>query len=185
VTSEAVDAIRSGQIVGIPTDTVYGLGADPLQEEAVSRLFDIKGRPPHRPVGLLVASIEQAKMIGELGEAGESLARNHWPGALTLVVTPLVVLTNWVGDAILRTVGLRVPDHPAALELLAETGPLAVTSANRSGGPETRSDTAARELFGEEVAVYIEGASPGGEASTVIDVTGGRAVVLREGPIPI
>jgi hypothetical protein len=75
--SEAISAIRSGQIVGIPTDTVYGLGVDPLQEEAVSRLFDIKGRPQHRPVGLLVATIEQAKMIGELGEAGESLARDQ------------------------------------------------------------------------------------------------------------
>jgi tRNA threonylcarbamoyl adenosine modification protein (Sua5/YciO/YrdC/YwlC family) len=185
VTSEAVDAIRSGQIVGIPTDTVYGLGVDPLQEEAVSRLFDIKGRPQHRPVGLLVATVEQAKMIGELGEAGESLAKDHWPGALTLVVTPLVVLSNWVGNAQLRTVGLRVPDHPAALELLEETGPLAVTSANRTGGAETLSDTAARVVFGDEIPVYVEGVCPGEEASTVVDVTGGRPVVLREGPIPI
>ncbi len=185
MTGEAVNAIRSGQVVGIPTDTVYGIGVDPLQEEAVSRLFDIKGRPQHRPVGLLVATIEQAKMVGELGGSGEALARDHWPGALTLVVTPLVVLSNWVGDTQLRTVGLRVPDHPAALELLEETGPLAVTSANRSGGAETLSDTEARKVFGDEIAVYVEGDCPGGEASTVVDVTGERPVVLRKGPIPV
>ena len=185
MTSEALNAIRSGQIVGIPTDTVYGLGVDPLQEEALSRLFDLKDRPQHRPVGLLVATIEQAKMIGELGEDGESLARSHWPGALTLVVTPVVVLTNWVGDALLRTVGLRVPDHLAALEVLEETGPLAVTSANRSGAAETLSDTEARAIFHDQIPVYVEGICPRGEASTVVDVTGRRPVVLREGPITI
>jgi tRNA threonylcarbamoyl adenosine modification protein (Sua5/YciO/YrdC/YwlC family) len=98
-------------------------------------------------------------------------------------VTPKVILADWVGDAQRRTVGLRVPDHPVALELLAAVGPLAVTSANMSGEAESLSDEEARVVFGDRVAVYIEGRSPGGEASTVVDVTGSEVVVLRRGPV--
>ncbi|TDI38076.1 MAG: threonylcarbamoyl-AMP synthase [Acidobacteria bacterium] len=185
VIGEAAEAIHSGLVVGIPTDTVYGIGVDPQEREAVSRLFEIKGRPEHIPVGLLVATVEQAKSIGEIGGAGEELARKHWPGPLTMVVKPRVILSDWVGDTYLRTVGIRVPDHPVAQELLERTGPLAVTSANRSGGKEALSDIEARRIFGEEIAVYLEGRCSGGEASTVVDVTGDRLVVLRKGPVPI
>jgi len=185
VIGEAAEAIHSGLVVGIPTDTVYGIGVDPQEREAVSRLFEIKGRPEHIPVGLLVATVEQAKSIGEIGGAGEELARKHWPGPLTMVVKPRVILSDWVGDTYLRTVGIRVPDHPVAQELLERTGPLAVTSANRSGGKEALSDTEARRTFGEEIAVYLEGRCSGGEASTVVDVTGDQPVVLRKGPVPI
>ena len=181
----AVAAIRAGGVVGLPTDTVYGIGVDPLDADAVERLFSLKGRPEHKPIGLLVASAEQAEEIGELGQAAAALARRHWPGALTLVVTPKVVLADWVGDKQLRTVGIRVPDHTVARRLLAECGPLAVTSANRSGGAEATTDREARAIFGAEVAVYLEGTSPGGEASTVVDATGLELSVLREGPIRI
>lgn len=181
----AVEAVRSGAVVGLPTDTVYGVGADPLNAAAVGRLFDLKGRPEHKPVGLLVASIQQARMIGEIEGLAAELARAHWPGALTLVVTPRVILANWVGDSQRSTVGIRVPDHPMALELLEVCGPLAVTSANRSGGVEARDDVEARAIFGAEVAVYLPGVAPGGEASTVIDATGARLAVLREGPVHI
>ena len=181
----AVAAIRRGEVVGLPTDTVYGIGADPMNEQAVARLFELKGRPGHRPIGLLVASLEQAQVIGEIHGAAADLAAVHWPGALTLVVTPKVILTNWVGDAQRQTVGLRVPDHPVALELLAAVGPLAVTSANRSGGSESLSHQDARAVFGDRVAVYVEGRSPGGESSTVVDVTGGEIVVLRQGPVHV
>lgn len=181
----AVEAVGAAKVVGLPTDTVYGVGADPLSEVAVNRLYELKGRPKNRPVGLLVASEEQAMSIGVIdGEVAE-LAHLHWPGALTLVVTPKVVLADWVGDKVLRTVGIRVPDHPTALDLLSQTGPLAVTSANRSGSPETMNDAEAREVFGDEVAVYLSGVSPGGEASTVVDATGRRLVVLRPGPVAI
>jgi tRNA threonylcarbamoyl adenosine modification protein (Sua5/YciO/YrdC/YwlC family) len=179
----AVEAVRAGEVVGLPTDTVYGVGVDPLNESAVTRLFDLKGRPEHKPVGLLVASLAQAKMIGEIEGLAEQLAFTHWPGALTLVVTPRVILANWVGDSQRRTVGIRVPDHPVALQLLEACGPLAVTSANRSGGAEARDDSEARATFGDEVAVYLPGSAPGGEASTVVDATGARLVVLREGPV--
>ena len=182
---EAAQAIHSGQVVGIPTDTVYGIGVDPLDPEAVSRLFEIKGRPKHAPVGLLVATVEQAQSIGELGGRGEELAMEHWPGQLTMVVRPKVVLSDWMGSAYLRTVGLRVPDHEVARGLLERTGPLAVTSANRSGEKEALSDIEARRIFGEEVAVYIQGKCSGGEASTVVDITGERPVVLRKGPVQI
>jgi tRNA threonylcarbamoyl adenosine modification protein (Sua5/YciO/YrdC/YwlC family) len=164
---------------------VYGIGADPMSEMAVTRLFELKGRPEHKPIGLLVASLEQAEVIGEIGGLAADLATVHWPGALTLVVTPRVILADWVGDTQRRTVGLRVPDHPVALELLAAVGPLAVTSANVSGDAESRSDRDARAVFGERVAVYVEGTCSGGEASTVVDVTGGEVVVLRQGPVRV
>lgn len=181
----AVDAIRDGQVVGIPTDTVYGIGVDPFDPDAVSRLFELKGRPDHKPVGVLVANVEQAAEIGDLDGEARSLAELHWPGALTLIVRPRVVMADWVGDKQRRTIGIRVPDHPVARELLELTGPLAVTSANESGGPETMSDGEARALFGDRVAVYLEGTAPGGEASTVVDATGAQLSVLREGPVRI
>jgi L-threonylcarbamoyladenylate synthase len=179
----AVEAVRAGAVVGLPTDTVYGIGVDPLNGTAVAHLFDLKGRPEHKPIGLLVASIEQARMVGEIEGVAAELAQAHWPGALTLVVTPRVILANWVGDSQRSTVGIRVPDHPVALELLAASGPLAVTSANHSGGAEARDDVEARATFGEGVAVYLPGLAPGGEASTVVDATGARLAVLRQGPI--
>jgi L-threonylcarbamoyladenylate synthase len=179
----AIAVIRNREVVGLPTDTVYGIAADPLSEEAVARLFELKGRPEHKPIGLLVASLQQAEVIGGIEGVAADLATEHWPGALTLVVTPKVILADWVGDAQRRTVGLRVPDHPITLELLEAVGPLAVTSANISGGGESMSDEDARAVFGDRVPLYIEGRAPGGESSTVVDVTGSELVVLRQGPI--
>ncbi|MEA1902198.1 MAG: L-threonylcarbamoyladenylate synthase [Actinomycetota bacterium] len=179
----AVEAIRAGEVVGLPTDTVYGIGADPLNESAVAKLFELKGRPENKPVGLLVATVEQAKLAGEIHGDAEALVADNWPGALTLVVIPKIIIASWVGDSQRRTVGIRVPDHPIARELLAAAGPLAVTSANRSGGPEALDHVAAREAFGDDVAVYLEGSSPGGVASTVVDATTDEFTVLRQGPL--
>ena len=182
---EAVAAVLAGQVVGLPTDTVYGIGVDPFEQEAVARLFELKGRPPHKPVGVLVATVEQAAEIADLGETGWRLAAAHWPGALTLVVRPKVVMADWVGDEQRETIGIRVPDHEVATELLRRTGPLAVTSANRSGEAETMDDRTARSLFGDSVAVYLVGTAPGGAASTVVDLTGTAVTVLRQGPVAI
>lgn len=168
----------------MPTDTVYGIGVDPLNEEAVARLYELKGRPPAKPIGILVGTIEQARMIGDMSGMAEHLAAAHWPGGLTLVVPAKVILSNWVGDRIKRTIGIRMPDHPAALALLEEVGPLSVTSANLSGGPEARNDVEARAVFGDAIH-YIEGSSPGGEPSTVVDLTGRKPVVLRQGPVEL
>lgn len=183
--SQAVEAIRAGLIVGLPTDTVYGVGVDPTNLDAVEALFDLKGRPSHKPVGLLAASLDQAAGVSEIRGPAAELAGRHWPGALTLIVRPRVVLSDWVGDEQQRTVGIRVPDHPVARALLEQTGPLSVTSANRSGEPEAMSDCEAKAIFGDSVTVYLPGRCPGGEASTVVDVSGGKVIVLREGPIPI
>lgn len=185
MTEDALAAILEGKVVGLPTDTVYGIGADPFDFDAIARLFELKGRPEHKPVGILVATLGQAQEIGEIRSDVSELALRHWPGALTLVVTPRVVMADWVGDQQARTIGIRVPDHPVALDLLSLSGPLAVTSANVSGGPEATSDREARDIFGDRVAVYLEGTSPGGEASTVVDVTGPEPVVLRQGPVSI
>jgi L-threonylcarbamoyladenylate synthase len=168
----------------LPTDTVYGLGVDPHNETAVTRLYELKGRPESRPIGILVGSVEQAAVVGDMSGAAADLAAEHWPGALTLVVATRVVLPDWVGDRHKRTVGLRMPDHPVALELLQATGPLSVTSANLTGEPDTTSDTEARAVFGDEV-YYVSGVSPGGQPSTVVDLTGVHPVVLREGPVDI
>lgn len=181
----AIEALAQGEVVGVPTDTVYGLAIDPFDSAAMERLFEIKGRPADRPVGLLVASREQAEEIGDLGGQARDLADRHWPGGLTLVVTPKVILSDWVGDSQRRTVGLRVPDHAVTLDLLSVYGPLAVTSANRSGGPEVVDEKGAEAIFGEEVSVYLAGTSPGGVASTVVDATGPEVVVLREGAVSI
>jgi L-threonylcarbamoyladenylate synthase len=185
VIEEAVEAIRAGRVVGMPTDTVYGIGADPLSTEAVERLFELKGRPPNRPVGLLAATLEDAMRMGDITGRAANLARDHWPGALTLVVKPKVILADWVGDAQTETVGIRVPDHQVARELLILTGPLAVTSANRSGEEDTRTPAEARGVFGDEVAVYLEGESPGGVPSTVVDATGPILRILRPGPVVV
>lgn len=179
----AVAAVREGQVVGLPTDTVYGIGVDPLNEAAVGLLYELKGRPQGKPVGLLVASLNQAIAIGEIEGVARLLASQHWPGPLTLVVQPKVILSSWVGDSQTRSIGVRVPDHQVALDLLEVVGPLAVTSANRSGLPEAVDDREAESVFGDSVATYLRGSSPGGEASTVVDATGGSLTVLREGPI--
>lgn len=181
----AAAAILRGEVVGMPTDTVYGIGVDPLNPTAVERLFELKGRPEDKPVGILASSVERAAQIAELDDRARELATRHWPGPLTLVVRPKVVMAEWVGDTQLRTIGIRVPDHPLALEFLSVTGPLAVTSANRSGGKETMSDEEARAVFGDSVTVYLVGTSPGGRASTVVDCTGAALVVLRKGPVEI
>lgn len=180
---EAVVAIRRGEVVGVPTDTVYGLAVDPWNEVAVDRLFELKGRPAHKPIGLLAADAGQAAEIADLDEAGDLV--RHWPGALTLVVRPKVVIPDWVGNSALGTVGIRVPDHDLLRRLLSETGPLAVTSANISGRPEALDDEEAKALFGDAVAVYLPGRCRGGAASTVVDLTGPVRQVLRAGPVVI
>lgn len=181
---EAAAAVEAGGIVGVPTDTVYGLAVDPWNDRAVAALYDAKGRPEHKPIGLLAASLSQAEEIADLATCRD-LAEEHWPGALTLVVRPKVLISDWVGDGAMGTVGIRVPDHDLLRDLLEVTGPLAVTSANRSGGPETLDDGAAKAAFGSLVQVYLRGRCPGQVASTVVDATAGELRLLRAGPVVI
>jgi glutamate racemase len=175
---DAVEAVRSGLIIGVPTDTVYGVAVDPRNPDALAALADLKDRPPDQPFPVLVASIEQAVELGVFNDSSRRLAADHWPGPLTLVVPSTGVTPDYEG-----TIGLRVPDHPTTLALLTKAGPLAVTSANRSGEAETHDDAQAETVFGGKVAVYLEGNSPGGVASTVLDCTTEHPVILRPGPI--
>lgn len=182
---DVVAHLRRGEVVGVPTDTVYGLAVDPHNESAVQRLFEIKGRPARKPVSLLVDSVGEAGRIIVMSDAASELAALHWPGALTLVGVPRGSFPDWIGDPETRSVGVRVPNHPELLSILAATGALAVTSANLSDLPDTLDDGAAREVFGDAVSFYVPGSCGGGTASTVVDVTRSDLRVLRPGPIDL
>jgi tRNA threonylcarbamoyl adenosine modification protein (Sua5/YciO/YrdC/YwlC family) len=181
--AEAVDAVRAGRIVGMPTDTVYGIAADPFRSEAVRGLFHAKGRQEANPIPVLTADQDQAADLGLLEGEAARMVKRHWPGSLTVVVRRAAGLPEWIGDAVRGTVGLRVPDHPVALALLRAAGPLAVTSANRSGRPPALDHSDARRRLGDSVAVYLPGRAGAGAASTVVDLSGCEARVLRRGPV--
>lgn len=170
-------------IVGMPTDTVYGVGVDPLNPKAQAALFELKGRPDEKAIPLLAATPAQLLEIVEIPPEIEDMALQHWPGPLTLVLKRRADVPKWVGDDERGTVAVRIPDHPVALDLLSATGPLAVTSANRSGEPPALLEVEARELLGGGVAVYLEGSSPGGASSTVVDMSVVPPRILREGPV--
>lgn len=179
---QAAAAIQRGEIVGVPTDTVYGLAVDPLQAGAVRALFDLKGRPRSKPIGLLGDTLDHFRGLVEVTPEVEELVAGHWPGPLTLVVRSRVPLPEWVGDHERHTVAIRVPDHPLARELFALVGPLAVTSANPSDEDPAISEEQAGAFFGDAVALYLPGICTGGVASTVVDVTVDPPQVLRQGP---
>jgi tRNA threonylcarbamoyl adenosine modification protein (Sua5/YciO/YrdC/YwlC family) len=183
--SAAARAIKRGEIVGVPTDTVYGLAADPYDEAALDRLYDIKGREPGKPIAILVADLDQGLLLGAMSDRALDLAERHWPGAVTLVVPRLDTAPTWLGDIKRRTIALRCPDHSVALDLLRLTGPLAVTSANRSTSQPVNSSTDARSLFADEVLTYLPGDAGGGEPSTLVDLTHPSEMVLRTGPVAL
>lgn len=175
----AVAALSRGLIIGLPTDTVYGIAVDPYQRDALGRLHDAKGRSAEKPIPILAADLSDARGFGVIPPEAE----RYWPGALTVVVSRMPATPSWIGDPERNTVAIRIPHHPVALEVLARTGPLAVTSANRSGEPETVDDIAARQALGDLVAVYLRGTAGGGAASTVVDLSGPKPVLLRPGPV--
>ena len=179
----ALAAIGQGEIVGIPTDTIYGIGVDPYSEGAVDGLFRLKGRPARKPLALLVASIEQAMSLAEFSDDALDMADRWWPGGLTLVLPRLTQAPTWLGDQTRRTIGLRCPNHPTALQLLDRAGPLVVTSANRTGEAPAVDEAEARDILGDSVSMYLEGRSPGGRASTVVDLTQPSPLILRPGPV--
>ncbi len=179
----AARAIKRGEIVGVPTDTVYGIAADLYDEAALDRLYELKGRNDGKPIAILVASLEQGLSLGAMSDRALELADRHWPGAVTLVVPRLDTAPGWLGDTKRRTVALRCPDHPVALELLDLTGPLAVTSANMADDQPVQSADEARAVFDGDVLTYLPGDAGGGRPSTLVDLTQPSEVVLRSGPI--
>jgi tRNA threonylcarbamoyl adenosine modification protein (Sua5/YciO/YrdC/YwlC family) len=182
--SDAAAAVARGELIVIPTDTVYGLGADPANAQATARVFEVKRRARELPLPVLVADCETAQSLAaHWPEAAERLARAFWPGPLTIVVAATPAAGLRLGGSG-RTVGLRQPGHSTALALLAATGPLAVTSANRSGEPPAATAADAVRQLGAAAAVYLDaGRAPGGVPSTVVDLSGPEPRVLRDGGI--
>jgi len=179
----ALAALRQGQIIGLPTDTVYGIGADPMQYSAVEQLFTAKQRPEIKPVSILGATIDDLSKVALIDAAIAALVSRYWPGALTLILRRAPGVPEWVGDDVRDTVGVRIPDHPVALRVLEAVGPLAVTSANLSAGDPTVDAEAAEVALGSSVGVYLPGSAGGGLASTVVDLSGERTRILRVGPV--
>jgi tRNA threonylcarbamoyl adenosine modification protein (Sua5/YciO/YrdC/YwlC family) len=185
----AIESISAGELVVLPTDTVYGLGADAFLDYAVADLLRVKGRGRSMPVPVLVGSWATIDgLVSTVDSRTRELVEAFWPGGLTLVVRHAPSLSWDLGDTD-GTVALRMPLHPVAIELLERTGPMAVSSANRSGQPPARTAAEARDQLGDDVAVYLEdGPAPGaagGVASTIVDVTGDVPRVLRVGAIPV
>ncbi|MEN6357638.1 MAG: L-threonylcarbamoyladenylate synthase [Armatimonadota bacterium] len=181
----AADAIRRGELVIFPTETVYGLAADALNEDAVRKIFQAKGRAETHPLPVQVAGIEQLSMVAlEVSEKAKRLAAGYWPGPLTIVIKKNESVSDLVSGG-LDTVGVRVPDHPVALALLNELGtPIVATSANLSGKEPPKSAGQAIEQIGDKVSVVLDsGECKIGVASTVLDVSVDPPKVLRLGTI--
>jgi L-threonylcarbamoyladenylate synthase len=184
VIAQAAAAAKAGKLVVFPTDTLYGIGTRPDDPAATARLFDAKRRPRELELPVLAASVNEVRDLAVLEDAAERLANACWPGGLTLVLrrTPMSAAWDLGGDP--ETIGVRVPRHPLARSLLAAAGPLAVTSANRSGQPPASTCEELEATFGEAVALYLcQDVPPAGTPSTVVDLAHGPARLLRAGAV--
>jgi tRNA threonylcarbamoyl adenosine modification protein (Sua5/YciO/YrdC/YwlC family) len=183
--SAAVTAVRNGELIVLPTDTVYGVGADAFTPAAVHRLLTAKGRGREMPPPVLVAAEATLDALAtRVPDWARTLTEAYWPGPLTVVVHQQSSLQWDLGET-RGTVAVRMPDDAVTLELLERTGPLAVSSANLTGRPAATSADEAEEMLGGEVAVVLDGGpSRGAVASTIVDCTGPRPRILREGAVP-
>ncbi len=183
--AQAAAVVRAGGVVAMPTDTLYGLAADPFDAAAVARVFEAKGRPEDRPIPLVAADEAQvARWLGALAPRARRLAARYWPGPLTLLVPVAAALAPGVSAGTGR-VGVRVPAHDVARALCRQAGRiLTATSANRSGQPATADpDEVARAMDGRIDLLLDAGPTPGGPASTIVDVSGDEARLVRAGAI--
>src|SRR6201994_623565 len=180
----AKEAISKGELIVLPTDTVYGVGADAFTPWAVSRLLAAKGRGRDMPPPVLVGTVRAATaLVDDFGPFGQDLIDEFWPGGLTLVARATPTLAWDLGDT-KGTVAVRMPLHAAALDLLKATGPMAVSSANTTGRPAATTVDEAMEQLGDSISVYLDGGQcGGGVASTIIDLTGSVPRLLRAGAI--
>ncbi|MEV0379095.1 L-threonylcarbamoyladenylate synthase [Nonomuraea sp. NPDC050643] len=184
--TEAAAAVRRGELVVLPTDTVYGIGADAFTPAAVTALLDAKGRGREMPPPVLVGTVRAATaLVDDLGPYGQDLIDAFWPGPLTLVCKANRALSWDLGET-KGTVAIRMPLHPVALDLLKETGPMAVSSANRSGALAATTAEEAEEQLGDSVAVYLDGGkTTDNTPSTILDLTTAVPRLLRRGAIPV
>lgn len=180
----AAEAVRAGKVVVIPTDTVYGVGADAFSAEAVAAVLAAKGRGREMPPPVLVPSVRTLDGLAtEVPSWARALVRRYWPGPLTVVLRAQSSLMWDLGDTN-GTVALRMPQDTVALSVLSEVGPMAVTSANRTGQPPATTVTDAAAQLGAAVEVYLDaGPTAGTAVSTIVDCTGERPQVLREGAL--
>jgi L-threonylcarbamoyladenylate synthase len=179
----AIEALTRGGVIAYPTDTLYGLGADPRDERAVGRIFDIKGRSEQQPLPLIASTIEQALQVGHANEAAARLASRFWPGPVTLILRLRTPLAPGVGAH--GTVGVRVPDHPVARALAEGLGfPITSTSANRSGQPPAALASEVIAAIGPYLDAIVDaGPTRGGSPSTIVDVSDNRPRLVREGAV--
>ena len=170
----AAAALASGGVVVIPTDTVYGLAARADDAAAIDRIYALKARSRDKELQLLIPDVGWLDRLSRPSAAARRLAERFWPGPLTIILSGLQEESR---------VGLRVPAHAVALDLLGRVGAVAATSANRSGEPTPADVAAIRDLFGNAVDVYLDGGTIAGAASTVVDLTGAEPEIVREGNI--
>ena len=183
---EAVNVLARGELVVLPTDTVYGIGADAFAPTAVQALLDAKGRGRQMPPPVLIGDPRTLDGLAtDVPEPARALAEAFWPGGLTIIVRAQPSLAWDLGET-RGTVALRMPDHPAALALLRRTGPLAVSSANRTGSDAAVTAAGAYEQLGDAVSLYLDaGEAPGQVASTIVDATGDDLRIVRAGAITL
>ncbi|MBA3075637.1 MAG: threonylcarbamoyl-AMP synthase [Anaerolineae bacterium] len=183
--SSALSLIRDGEIVAFPTDTVYGLGADPFQATGIIKLFEAKGRDSNKAIAILIGSIEQASLVTDyMPDMAIRLCEVFWPGMLTVIVPRKNTLPELISNV--DRIGIRMPNHPVALEMLRTYGPLATTSANLSGKPDAITAKDVFDQLANRVPLILDGGKcQGGVPSTVIDCSGSEPVILREGPVSI
>jgi len=183
---EAVHVLARGGLVVLPTDTVYGIAADAFSPPAVAALLAAKGRGRQMPPPVLVPDVRTVDgLCDAVPDAARDLMTAFWPGALTVICRAQPSLAWDLGET-RGTVAVRMPDHPAALAVLRRTGPLAVSSANRTGRPAALTADEARDQLGDAVGLYLDGGpAPGGVASTIVDATGGDLRVVRAGALSV
>jgi len=179
---KAIACIKNEEVVGIPTETVYGIGVDPLSQVAVDKIFNLKERDENKPLSILVHSFHdliKLKIISKVPEIVEL----YWPGPLTIIVESELNFADGVGTKNPNSIGVRVPDNELALELLKKTGPLAVTSANISGQEDITNEKDAESVFGDKIGHYLQGSALHGSGSTIVDFRDEEFKVIREGPL--
>ena len=181
----ALQTLKGGRLVAFPTDTVYGLGALVQIPHSIQALYTVKGREAAKAIPLLLSSPEQLDQVAlAVSRMARRLAERFWPGPLTLVVPKHPSLPEELSSQ--ATVGVRMPDHPVALALLRLTGPLAVTSANRSGAESAVTAQEVVKALGGRIDLVLDGGkTPGGVSSTVVDCSGDAPLILRQGPISL
>jgi L-threonylcarbamoyladenylate synthase len=180
---QAESLVKAGGLIAFPTDTVYGIGVSAFQRNAIDKIYQVKGRSIQKAIPILIGDPETAELITPpLAPIVQKLVDRFWPGPLTLVLPLLSTLPDNLSPTL--TIGLRVPDHPLTRSMLRVTGPLAATSANLSGEPSASTADEVQSQIGSKVDLILDGGkSPGGKASTVLDCTSDKPVILRVGPL--